>query len=606
MSDIIKVLPDFVANQIAAGEVVQRPSSVVKELVENAIDSGADLISILIRDAGKTSIQVTDNGSGMSENDARLSFERHATSKISNAEDLFLIRTMGFRGEALASIGSVARTELKTKREADEVGTLVEVEASEVKKYEPVQCNPGTTIIVKNLFYNIPARRKFLKSDHVEMNHIIEEVTRAALANPGIQIQLQHNGKEVMHLQSGNLKQRIAGIFGQPINKKLLTVEENTNLLKINGFITKPENARLKKGEQYFFLNNRFVKYPLLNHAVYKAFAGIIAENQHPGYFIFMECDPKFIDVNIHPTKTEVKFEDERTLYSILQAVVKKSLGQFHLAPTLDFDTETIIPLFPKDRPIVEPQISYDPDYNPFSPSEKAGSQQRKNPADNWEELYRPPQEHSQDNSGEPLLIPTEMDQENIDPNHSRIFLLHNTYIITTIKSGLMVIDRTGALERIHYERLLKNRENHKPSSQQLLFPVVVELNAQEYELLLDIAGELAAFGFNIEDNGSNKIEIIGIPVIAGDADPETLLEQFIGQFREYSVELSDNITEKVVRALARNIARKSNHTLTEEEMKMIVDQLFGCQVPYSTPGGKPVIYKLDMDELARIFRKGD
>jgi len=606
-SDLIKVLPDFVANQIAAGEVVQRPASVVKELLENSIDAEANTIDIVIKDAGKTLIQISDNGKGMSETDARMCFERHATSKIADANDLFSIRSMGFRGEAMASIASVARVELKTRRPNDELGTLVEIDGADVKKYEPVSTHVGTTISVKSLFFNIPARRKFLKSDNVETANIIEEVNRISLAFPEIAFKLIHNDKTILHLPSGNLKQRISNLFGESFQKKLYSIEENTSLLKISGFIGTPDASKVKRGHQYIFLNSRFVKYNLLSHAITEAYKGLIAEKRYPVYFLFIECDPKFIDINIHPTKTEVKFEDERTLYAILNAVVKKVLGKYHLAPTLDFESESIFPSNPSKQPVPEPPISYNPSYNPFDPKPGKGyAMKAEKPAQNWEELYSGmPEPDVNQQPAPPLLLPAEI--EGCDtPRTSKIFCLQNTYIVSTIKSGLMIIDKTGALERIHYERLAKNREAGRPASQQLLFPEQIRLDAADIELLKDISDELANLGFVIGEPHENTVEILGIPAIAGDMDPKSLLEMFIDQYKENFVHLQDDFQENILISLSSNIAQKAKHIIPEEEMHQITDQLFACENPFYSPKGQLLVYKLEMRELAAIFRNNE
>ncbi|HTD42504.1 MAG TPA: DNA mismatch repair endonuclease MutL, partial [Mucilaginibacter sp.] len=480
MPDIIQLLPDSVANQIAAGEVVQRPASAVKELIENAIDAGADKIQLILRDAGKSLIQVIDNGCGMSLTDARMSFERHATSKIRKAEDLFAIRTMGFRGEAMASIAAIAQVELKTRRHEDELGTCILIEGSEVMSQQACSANTGTSISVRNLFYNTPARRNFLKSDPVEMRHIIDEFQRVVLANPGIFFTMHHNGQEVYHLPANSLKQRIVHLFGNSYNQRLVPVEEDTSIIKLHGYVGKPEFARKTRGEQFFFVNNRFIKDAYLNHAVLTAFEELLPDESYPLYVLFIDIDPSKIDINVHPTKTEIKYQDEKSIYAIIRSAVKRSLGKYNITPTLDFDQENSIGHLITEKPmeqIVQPTISFNPDFNPFAkevPKAERGTTYSRDTSEyqrtpipqNWDTLYEISKRESsvqQEMHGE-VTIPVQ-EQEVSKSSERQLFQIHNRYILSQIKSGFMLINQQAAHERILYERFLHQLDNHSGTS---------------------------------------------------------------------------------------------------------------------------------------------
>ena len=496
MPDIIQLLPDSVANQIAAGEVVQRPASAVKELIENAIDAGADKIQLILKDAGKSLIQVIDNGCGMSLTDARMCFERHATSKIKKAEDLFAIRTMGFRGEAMASIAAIAQVELKTRRHGDELGTCLFIEGSEVLRQEACSANTGTSICVKNLFYNTPARRNFLKSNPVEMRHIIDEFYRVALANPQIFISLHHDGQEVYHLPGSNLKQRIVHLFGSSYNERLVPVTEDTSVIKLHGFVGKPEYARRTRGEQFFFVNNRFIKDAYLNHAVLMAFKELLPEDTYPLYVLYIDIDPSKIDINVHPTKTEIKYQDEQTIYAIIRSSVKRSLGRYNITPSLDFDQENSIGHLVTPKPpeeIVAPSITFNPDFNPFNTGNKtereipflrnAGDQPRSSPIPrNWDTLY---EISKKDNPVQHDLHAEKTveadDQEVSKPSERQLFQIQNRFILSQIKSGFMLISQQAAHERILYERFLQQLQNHSGVSQQSLFPQSVTLKRRGF-----------------------------------------------------------------------------------------------------------------------------
>jgi DNA mismatch repair protein MutL len=617
MSDIIQLLPDSVANQIAAGEVVQRPASAVKELMENALDAGSTAIKLIVKDAGKTLIQVIDNGSGMSETDARMSFERHATSKIRKAEDLFSIRTMGFRGEALASIAAIAQVEMKTRQADKELGVCIEIEGSEVKTQEACSAPTGTSISIKNLFYNIPARRNFLKTDTVELRHIIDEFQRVAIPNPSIAFTFHSNSTEVFHLEAGSLKQRLMGIFGASYNSRLVPVEENTGVVMINGFIIKPEFAKKTRGEQFFFLNKRFIKNPYLHHAVQSAFEQLLPSDSFASYFLMLEVDPKTIDINIHPTKTEVKFEDEKLIYAFLRSAVKKSLGQFNIAPSLDFDQEAHLynmPLKPADGIYRQPTIKVDPNFNPFkndradTPKYAAQpvSERERSNKDNWERMYQhnPYIELDSKEPEQQQTIHTDWDSELHESNKKTVYQLHNKYILSHIKTGFMVIDQQGAHERILYERIFESFEKSKAASQQELFPKTVEFNASDFELIKELQGEIQLMGFDIREFGKNMFVIQGIPADMTQHDPAVLLEGLIENYKQNLQELRSDRRENLARSMARNMAIKSGKSLTQEEMNNLIDELFACKMPYNTPAGKPTISTFSIDDLDKRFKK--
>lgn len=615
MPDIIQLLPDSVANQIAAGEVVQRPASAVKELMENALDSKATKIQLIVKDAGKTLIQVIDNGSGMSETDARMSFERHATSKIRKADDLFSIRTMGFRGEALASIAAIAQVEMKTRRAEDEIGVKIEIEASEVKLQEACSTPAGTSICVKNLFYNIPARRNFLKTDSVELRHIIEEFQRVAIPNPDVAFTLHHNTTEIFNLPAGNLKQRLMSVFGSSYNTRLVPVEENTPIVNIKGFVIKPEFAKKTRGEQFFFLNKRFIKNGYLHHAVQAAFDQLLPADSFASYFLMMDVDPKSIDINIHPTKTEVKFEDEKAVYAFLRSTVKKSLGQFNIAPSLDFDQEAHMynmPLKPLDGIIKAPTIKINPDYNPFkteTPSLKNKNYTEKEISNraNWGKLYeqhieqQPEREEQKETQHS---VHSDWDNPLHESNKKTAYQLHNKYILSHIKTGFMVIDQQGAHERILYERIMDSLEKHQSATQQELFPKTLELNPGDFALVKELEPEIKAMGFDISEFGKNTFVIHGIPADTSDHDPAALLEGLIENYKQNLQELRSDKRENLARSMAYNMAVKSGKELKPEEMNVLIDELFACKMPYSTPGGKPTVTTFSLDDLDRRFKK--
>ncbi|MEI6489264.1 MAG: DNA mismatch repair endonuclease MutL [Bacteroidota bacterium] len=615
MPDIIQLLPDSVANQIAAGEVVQRPASAVKELLENALDAGSSFIKLVVKDAGKTLIQIIDNGCGMSETDARMSFERHATSKIKKAEDLFAIRTMGFRGEALASIAAIAQVELRTKRIGDEIGVKIDIEGSEIKSQEAFNCPEGTSISVKNLFFNVPARRNFLKSDTVELRHIIEEFQRVAIPNPQIAFSFHHNNTEIFNLPIGNLKQRLMAVFGSSYNNRLIPVEESTGIVIIKGYVVKPDFAKKTRGEQFFFLNKRFIKSAYLHHAVQSAFEQLLPADSYASYFLMLDVNPKSIDINIHPTKTEVKFEDEKAIYAFLRSAIKKSLGQFNIAPSIDFNQEAHLynmPVKPIDGVYKIPTIKVDPDYNPFNSSTATSNQPTERELSNranWEKMYS---RHSnnqlefeikkEEENKETVF--TDWDNELKESNLKSSYQLHNKYILSHIKTGFIIIDQQSAHERILYERILDNFERNKASSQQELFPKTIELSTTDFTLMKELQSELYLLGFEINEFGKNTFVIHGVPADTLETDSVALLEQLLENYKLNLQELKLERRENLARSIARSTSIKSGKVLTQEEMNLIIDELFACRMPYSSPNGKPTITTFSSEELDKRFKK--
>jgi len=617
MSDIIQLLPDAVANQIAAGEVVQRPASAVKELIENAIDAGADKIKLVVRDGGKSLIQVIDNGCGMSATDARRCFERHATSKIQRAEDLFAIRSMGFRGEALASIAAIAHVELKTRRIEDELGTVIEIAGSEVVKQEPAGTPTGTSICVKNLFYNIPARRNFLKSNPVEMRHIVDEFQRVALAHPHIFFSLHSDGNEVFHLPAESLKQRIVHVFGNNYNQRLVPVEEETTIIKLKGFIGKPEYAKKTRGEQFFFVNNRFVKDAYLNHAVVKAYEEILPAESFPLYVLFIDIDPARIDINVHPTKTEIKYEDERAIYAIIRSAVKRSLGRYNITPTLDFNQETGFDQLISHKPleqIVPPSVTFNPDFNPFdkpSASGKAsggtavhtaGPTERGIPH-NWDTLYQITQQTKETQLG--ITAETEKLTDSVPHAVKQPFQLHNRYILSQIHSGFILIDQQAAHERILFEQFRAQLESRQGASQQSLFPQTVTLNSADFELMKELLPDVQALGFQIREFGKNTFVVEGVPAdVTSGISERQVLEQLLEDYKNNQAELKLSKREKLARSLARNAAIRPGTALTTEDMTQLIDHLFACETPNLSLSGKPIILTFTLQELSERFER--
>ncbi len=605
MADIIQLLPDSIANQIAAGEVIQRPASVIKELMENAIDAGSTMVSIIIKDAGKSLIQVIDNGKGMSETDARLSFERHATSKIRTSEDLFHIKTMGFRGEALASIAAIAQVEIKTKRKEDLLGTRIVIEGSDVKLQEPCQAATGTNIAVKNLFYNVPARRKFLKSDIVELRHIHDEFQRIALAYPNIFFNLHHDQAEMYHLQESNLRQRIVNMFGSNINGKLVPIEEKTEALSISGFIGKPEYAKRTRGEQYLFVNGRFIKSAYLNHAILNGYEGLLPEDNFPLYAIFLEIDPAAIDVNVHPTKQEIKFENEKLVYNYLSVAVKHALGKHSLTPMLDFDQE-------------QSMSAYQMPHTYKADQKEPGISTHQNESDpnlkKWESLYQ-----GMNTQREPRNIPSEAaftietqwtKEDSSEPPKDFIqafqkepYQIHNSYIINQIKSGFLLIDQQAAHERILFEKYHKSiLLNQGLAIQNLLFPQNIHLSTGDYTIALHILPQINQLGFDIKEFGGNSLIIHGMPAeFDVSANPQSLIESLLNLIKE-ELELKIDINEKIAKSMAKQASIKKGRLLSTIEMKEMIDTLFACEMPFKSPSGKKCFITFELDELDKMF----
>lgn len=606
MDDIIRLLPDSIANQIAAGEVVQRPASVVKELLENSIDAGATHIKLMIKDAGKGLVQVIDNGIGMSVTDARMSFERHATSKIRTSEDLFKIRTLGFRGEALASIGAVAQVEVKTKREGDELGTLLFIESSEVKQQEPIAIETGTSICVKNLFYNVPARRNFLKSNPVETRHIIDEFHRIALANTQVEFSMLQNGVETYRLNAGKLGHRIVQLFGKSYQNQLVPCKEETPEIKVTGYIGKPEFARKTRGEQFFFINDRFIKNPYLNHAVSNSYEGLLPENFHPFYVLFIETDPRHVDINVHPTKTEVKFDDERLIYGVVSAAVRQSLASFNVTPSLDFDTDINFELITKNRE--ETRISgKDQQYAQFKNLELD-----KRNLENWEKLYQGADREdefskirAQSEGGITIESKASLsDDQEIQESGRKPFLrLHGRFLMRQVTSGLVIIDLRAANERILYERFLHQKKGELGASQSCMFPQQIELSPADMTLVLDIKPEIRKLGFDFEVLGKQTIVINGIPSEITSANDKELFEDLIEQFKNNKKELKLENSENLAVSLAKRVASRASYHLLEEEEESIFDQLFACVQPNYTPDGTPTFVVLGLEKIESLFK---
>jgi DNA mismatch repair protein MutL len=618
MADIIKLLPDHVANQIAAGEVVQRPASVVKELLENAIDAGSNAIMLIVKEGGKVLIQVVDDGTGMSSTDARLSFERHATSKIQKAEDLFRLDTKGFRGEALASIAAIAHVEMQTKPEAVELGTVLKIEGSKIISQEVEVMTRGTSIAVKNLFFNIPARRNFLKSNQVELRHITDEFHRVALAHPNIEFHFHNNGSEMFNLPKSNHRQRIVNIFGTKTNQKLVPVSEETQVVKISGFINKPEFAKKSRGEQFFFVNHRFIKSPYLHHAVVNAFEGLIKSDTHPGYFLYLEVDPASIDINIHPTKTEVKFDDEHTLYAILRSTIKHSLGQFNVIPTLDFEQDQNLetPYAYKDKNIELPKVAVDAGFNPFqevtSKSSSAGSYRKENSSGGsaWEGLYMGLQsEVGRDSSLESIEFESEAITGSIFEGHqestestSTTFQLRRKYIVTTIKSGMVVIDQSRAHQRVLYEKFLKNITIKEAVSQQLLFPLELSFTPTEIQVLDDIKESLSTIGFVFGKVKGETIEVKGVPVLVSESEVGMVLDQLISDCQMKILGDGFSQTDILAKTLAKTLSVKTGEILDSQSQLALVNDLFACKEAMVSPFNKPVYTTITENEIDKKF----
>jgi len=615
MADIIRLLPDHVANQIAAGEVVQRPSSVVKELMENAIDAGATDIQLIVKDGGKTLIQIVDNGKGMSGTDARLSFERHATSKIQKAEDLFNLHTKGFRGEALASIAAIAHVEMVTKTDDDEIGTRIKIEGSKVVTQEVVVAPKGTSMLVKNLFFNIPARRNFLKSDQVEFRHITDEFHRISLAHPQVAFSFYNNGSDVFQLPANDFRKRIVHIFGRKTDEKLVPVEEETQVVKISGYIQKPEFAKKSRGEQFFFANNRFIKSPYLHHAILGAFEGLIRSGTHPGYFLNLEVDPGTIDINIHPTKTEVKFDDEHTLYAILKSTVKHSLGQFNVIPALDFEQDQNLetPYGYQSKQVGIPQVVVDSSFNPFEDVKplKGNSigNYSKQSVKGWENMYAgidvgiEGDNHSNLEFESEVLNSSIFDDETEAVDHiTTTFQLRKKYIITTIKSGMVVINQSRAHQRVLYEKFLKNITIKEAVSQQLLFPLMLSFSPSEISILKEIKENLCTVGFVFGKVTEDGVEIKGVPVLVAESEVQMIMEQLISDFQQEVPGDSFSQSDMLAKTLAKTLSVKTGEALDEFSQVKLVNDLFACKETTLSPFNKKVYITITENDIERKF----
>ena len=606
MTNVIKLLPDHVANQIAAGEVVQRPSSVVKELLENSIDANSTDIKLFIKNSGKTLIQVVDNGKGMSFKDARMCFERHATSKISSAKDLFSLNTKGFRGEALSSIAAISHVELKTKTKLDKLGSLIKIEGSEIKLEDSISVSDGTSLAVKNLFFNIPARRNFLKSDTVELRHIIDEFHRVVLAHPKINFSMFHNGNEIFDLRSENFRQRIIHVFGNRMNEKLVPVDENTELLKISGFVGKPEFAKKSRGEQFFFVNQRFIKSSYLNHAVISAFDGLLAPKKIPSYFLNLSVDPNSIDINIHPTKTEIKFDDEPTLYALLRAAVKHSLGQFNIAPVLDFERNSSFdtPYSSNINSFVTPKIEVDPEFNPFNKNESYNFS-----STNSDDFYIGIDSKS-NNKLEPLseiefesnsIQSSIFDNDEIK-NSNNTFQLLNKYILCKIKSGLMVVDQNRAHQRVLYEGFLKQFTLETPTIQNLLFPLNLNLTSDELKIIKDIEIQLKQTGFSISEYNKDGLFLNAIPVGVKESNVPSIFEELISDIKSEVPNINFSYSDLMAKLIAKSLATQNGKKLTTVEQEFIVNSLFACKEPNLSPSNKRIFITIEISDLDSKF----
>jgi DNA mismatch repair protein MutL len=619
LPDIIQLLPDNIANQIAAGEVIQRPASAVKELLENAVDAGADEIRLLINDAGKALIQVIDNGKGMSETDARMAFERHATSKIRSIEDLFRIKTMGFRGEALASIAAVAQVELKSKRAEDDAGVYIEIENSMVKKQEPVAIGNGTSIAMKNLFFNVPARRNFLKSNAAELKHIIDEFIRVAMSFPELFFSLSSNGQQVFHLEKGSLKQRIVQILGSSYGSKLVSVQEQTDYMNIIGFVGKPETAKKTRGDQYFFVNNRFIKSAYLNHAVMNAFDQMIAKDSYPMYALFIDLDPAQLDINVHPTKQEIKFEDEKIVYAFVQSAVKHSLAQFSITPTLDFDLDASIQnLDAIHQPFTEQKKSSAASsslYQTFSQKNQAHFIDNKSELKHWRDFYEGPATGSEPpikdtgfsvqsetvyTSLNPLIPKQLTDGSGVKTDN--LLQLHNSYIVVQNDKGYLLINQQNAHERILYERFMNAVSGAGIATQRSLFPVTIDLTPADTVLLSELIPDLHQLGYLLEPFGNHTFVIQGTPSDLEAGNEKVALEKMLEQYKHFSSDLKFSKREKLLRSLALQQAIKAGKPLSEKEMNVLVEGLFACATPNSTPNGKPTYMSFKKEDLDKMF----
>ncbi|GEM56435.1 DNA mismatch repair protein MutL [Flavobacterium branchiophilum NBRC 15030 = ATCC 35035] len=610
MSSVIQLLPDHVANQIAAGEVVQRPASVVKELLENAVDAKASDIKLIIKEAGKTLIQVVDNGQGMNVTDARMCFERHATSKIRLAEDLFSLHTKGFRGEALASIAAIAHVELKTKPDQNELGTHIIIEGSKFIAQESAVLPIGTSFAVKNLFFNIPARRNFLKSDVIEHRHIVDEFQRVAMAHPNIHFSFFHNGSELYNLPKSNLRQRIVNIFAGKTNEKLVPIIEDTEIVCLQGFVAKPEYAKKSKNEQFFFVNNRYIKSGYLHHAVMSAFDGLLPNGAQPSYFIYLEVPPHSIDINIHPTKTEIKFDDEKALYAILRSAIKHSLGQFNVSPILDFERDANLdtPYHYKDLEAQIPTVEIDSNYNPFQNSNKTQPllPLKRQVAANWESLYIGTTEQAFDSHAmlyeEEEVAASLFDEDIAEKSLQLTYQLNKKYIISPLKSGMVIVDQQRAHQRILYEEFLSNMTVNQAASQQLLFPLNLFYSTNELTILSEVKLALQHSGFLFDENVTDSVVILGLPVNVSESEASIVLEQLLQDMQNEIPENSFSQNDMIAKSMSKSLGIKTGKYLTEKEQENIINMLFACKEPNMSPFNKPTYITMRVEDIDKKF----
>lgn len=624
MADIINLLPDNIANQIAAGEVIQRPASAVKELLENAVDAGATEIQLIIRDAGKELVQVIDNGSGMSETDARMCFERHATSKIKTIDDLFGIRTMGFRGEALASIAAVAQVELKTRRHGADIGTFIEIDNSVVRKQEPCQTTEGTSFAMKNLFFNVPARRNFLKSNAAEMRHIVDEFIRVAMAFPQLQFTFTSNGTQLFYLEKGSLKQRVIAILGQHYNARLVTVKESTDYVNIHGFVGKPETAKKTRGDQFFFVNNRFIKSPYLHHAIMSAFSEMIPADSFPLYVLFIDLDPAHVDINVHPTKQEIKFDDEKILYAFVQSAVKHALAQFNVTPTLDFNLDPGIQhLDAVSKPFTEQQQQQSTSgslYKTFTQANQAHMIDKSSNLKHWKDVYEigksdfnrslpdTPATNGNDNGfvNRPSTASVIDERWQEAATDTKVPVqVHQQYILSQIKSGFILIDQQAAHERILYERYQRALQEKPMPTQQSLFPQTLQLLPADAALISEMLPDLQVLGYDMEPFGNHTFVVRGTPADIQSGNEQASIEGLLEQFKHFSTELKVSKREQLTRSMARNNAIPAGKVLGAREMQNIIDELFACSMPNVSPGGKYTYISFKLADITRMFERG-
>jgi DNA mismatch repair protein MutL len=616
MSSIIQLLPDHVANQIAAGEVVQRPASVVKELLENAVDAGATNIKLILKDAGKSLIQVIDNGKGMNVTDARLCFERHATSKIRVAEDLFALHTKGFRGEALASIAAIAHVEMKTKQDHDELGTHIIIEGSKFISQDVAVVPKGTSFVVKNLFYNIPARRNFLKSDIVEYRFVIDEFQRIALAHPTLFFTLIHNGSEMFNLPAASLRQRIVGVFSGKTNEKLVPINEETDVVVINGFVCKPEFTKKSRGEQFFFVNDRFIKSGYLHHAVMAAYDGLLKDAARPSYFIYLTVPPNSIDINIHPTKTEIKFDDESILYAILRASIKHSLGQFNVAPVLDFERDATLdtPYSYKNSVSSIPSIEVDRSFNPFLEKDQPNKHylnakpiyKRADTAANWESLYQGLNQTSAEidtmTFETDTMISSLFSSDTLQSTAQKTYQIDKKYIVSAIKSGIMIVDQHRAHQRILYEQFLTSITVQLASSQQLLFPINLCFSRNDMHLLLELKPVLTNIGFVFAESQEESLVILGLPVTFSESDVTTVLDKLLSDLHTGIPGNSFSQNDVIAKSMAQSLAVKAGTYLTEKEQEHLINGLFACKDPSVSPHQKTTFITMNVEDVDKKF----